>query len=141
MGKITNAIKAMKQSARFRISLPFFSYEMNLKELVDSTNIDDRIAKLGEIKADLEAAVIAVDSLKSEAEDRKAETNNLRETIEQLNEERNTAEALLKLPEESFARLLTKANSKGHLRGIIEGSLIGFSTGTISSIIVWYFTN
>lgn len=137
MAKITNALK---RGARFRVSLPFISYEMNLNDLVDSSNVDDRIAKLGEIKSDLEAAVLAVDSLKSEAEARKAEANNLRETVEQLNEERTTAEALLKLPEESFTRLLTKANAKGRWRGIIEGIIVGFVTGVVSSFVVWYFT-
>lgn len=140
MNKIINALKATKHGARFRISLPFLSYEMNLNDLVDSSNVDERIARLGEIKVDLEAAVIAVDSLKTEAEARKMEANKLRETVEQLSEERTTAEALLRLPEASFARLLTKANSKGHWRGIIEGIVVGFVTGVISSLVVWYFT-
>ena len=137
---MTEIIKALKHSARFRVSLPFFSYEVNLNDLVDSSSVDERITKLGEIKRDLEAAAVAVDSLQSEAEARKIEASRLHETVERLNEERTTAEALLKLPEESFTRLLSKASSKGRGRGLFEGAVVGFITGVISSFVVWYFT-
>jgi hypothetical protein len=137
---MSNIIKAIMSGARFRVSLPFISYEVNLNDLVDSSNVDKRISKLGEIKRDLEAAVVAVDSLQSEAATRKTEANQLSNVVERLNEERTTAEALLKLPEDSFTRLMTKANSKGRWRGLFEGALIGFDTGILSSYLVWYLT-
>lgn len=109
---MTKFTKLLKHNARFRVSLPFLSYEVNVKDLIDSSNADERIAKLGEIKRDLGAAVIAVESLQTEATTRKTEADRLSETVERLNEEKTTAEALLKLPEESFTRLLTKKVQK-----------------------------
>ena len=137
---MSKLINTLKRGARLRISLPFFSYEVNLDDLVDPTNVDKRISKLSEIKQDLEAAVLAVDSLRREAEDRKTEAIHLSRMVEQLNEERTTAEALLKIPEDSLTRLLTKASSRGRWRGILEGALVGFITGVLSSFVVWYFT-
>ena len=140
MAKFTDALKTVIRSVRFRILLPFFSYEVNLNDIVDSATVDERIAKLGEIKRDLEAAIVAVESLQGEAEARKVEADSLRNTVQQLNEERTTAEALLRVPEESFVTLLTRANSKGRWRGIMEGVMVGFVTGVLSSFVVWYFT-
>ncbi len=109
-------------------------------ELEDKKTIDERISRLGEIKEDLEGAIKAVDDLQSEALKRKSELSNLQESVQKLEEDKDTVESLLKIPEESFSRILNKATSKGRIRGIIEGSIIGFVTGTLSSFIVWYFT-
>ena len=51
-----------------------------------------------------------------------------------------TAETLLQVPEESFSRMLARANSKARIRGIVEGLFIGLSTGAASSLAVWYVT-
>lgn len=50
------------------------------------------------------------------------------------------AETLLQVPEDSFARMLARANSKARIRGIVEGLTIGLVTGAISSLGVWYLT-
>jgi len=133
-------LKQLKKSARFRVSLPFMSYEVNINDLIDSSKVDERISKLSEIQKDLEAAVVAVDSLQNEAETRQNEAKQLKEVVEHLNKERTTAEALLKLPEDSFTQLIAKASSKGRWRGHLEGAIIDFVTGVVSSFLVWCFT-
>jgi len=70
-----------------------------------------------------------------------AETEQLKDSVERLKEEHSTAKELLKLPEESLARLLNRASSKGRWRGVIEGAVIGFITGVASSGLVWYLTS
>lgn len=128
------------KSASFRIALPFLSYEVRLNDLIDTKSADERIARLGVIKEDLEAAVVAVEGLKPEAEARKREAGELKDTVQKLEEEKNTVETLLKLPEESFTRVLTRASAKGRVRGVVEGMLLGFLTGVLSSLLVWYVT-
>ncbi len=109
-------------------------------ELENKKTIDERISRLGEIKEDLEGAIKAVNDLKNEALKRKSELNNLQESVKKLEEDKDSVESLLKIPEESFSRIIGKATSKGRIRGIIEGSIIGFVTGTLSSFLVWYLT-
>jgi chromosome segregation ATPase len=128
------------RKTRIRVSLPFFAYEVKLDDVLNPANAESRIAKLDAIKQDLEAAVVAVGELRTEAEARKAEADTLRSTVAQLENERKTAEEMLKLPEEALTGLLSRAGSRGRTRGIIEGLLIGLLTGGISSYAVWYFT-
>jgi hypothetical protein len=133
-------LKKHLSKARFRINLPFISYEVPIDELLNSKNIDERITRLGEIKRDLQGAIEAVDGLQAEALERKSEVEHLQHTVQQLEEDKNTAETLLKMPEESFARLLVRAGSRGRIRGIVEGLVIGLLTGALSSFLVWYLT-
>jgi hypothetical protein len=136
MAKFRDQLK----KTRFRVSLPFISYEVSLDDLLNTTSVDERIASLNRVHEDLLGAVAAVEGLQSEALERKHEVEQLEETVRQLNQDRSTAESLLNVPEESFTRLLARATSKGRTRGIIEGSVIGFATGTLSSFFVWYLT-
>lgn len=128
------------RKARFRVALPFFSYEVTLDDLIDSKNVDDRINRLSQIKGDLEDTIGAVEQLQAEALQHKAEADSLKETVEKLQQDKSTAEAMLKLPEESFSRVLTRANSKGRIRGLVEGLIIGLITGVLSSLLVWHIT-
>lgn len=139
--KRLNLTKHLSRS-KFRITIPFIpiSYEFDINNLVNSRNIDERIEKLNGIKQDLQDAIEAVEVLQIEALERKEESNHLQETVEQLKEDKNTAEQLLEIPEESFARLISRASSKSRFRGIIEGSIIGFLTGCVSSLLIWYLT-
>jgi len=116
------------------------SYEVGVDELLNSKNIDERIARLGEIKRDLQGAIEAVEGLQTEALERKGEVEHLQQTVRKLEEDKSTAETLLKMPEESFARLISRASAKSRVRGIIEGLIIGFITGALSSLLVWYLT-
>lgn len=122
----------------FRISMPLFGYFDF--ELEDSKTIDERIARLGEIKDDLTGAIKAVDELQKEALTRKSEVELLQESVQKLQKDKDAVESLLKIPEDSFSRILTRATSKSRVRGIIEGSIIGFITGALSSLLVWYVT-
>jgi len=136
MGKLGKYLK----KTRIRVSIPFFSYEVVLDDLVDSKDVDSRITRLTQIKTDLEETISAVTQLQNEAFKSKSEADTLRETVNRLQEDKNTAEQLLRVPEESFARVFAKASSKGRSRGLIEGTLIGFVTGALSSFVVWYLT-
>jgi predicted nuclease with TOPRIM domain len=128
------------KKARLRVSLPFLSYEVTLDDLIDSKDVDERIERLSTIKNDLEETIVAVEQLQAEAFKSKNEANKLKETISLLEQDKSTAEAMVKLPEESFSRVLSRASSKGRVRGIIEGIIIGFITGILSSLLVWYLT-
>ena len=111
-----------------------------ISDLFSSKNIDERLARLGEIESDLQGAIDAIENLQSEALERKSEVGQLQQTIQKLEEDKNTAEALLQVPEESFARVLARATAKSRMRGIIEGLIIGFVTGALSSLLIWYLT-
>jgi hypothetical protein len=84
--------------------------------------------------------VHAVTQLQAEALQNKKEAEDLRATVEQLKQDKSTTEAMLKLPEDSIARVLARASSRGRIRGIIEGIIIGLITGGLSSYFIWYVT-
>ena len=113
---------------------------MDLGQALDPRTVDERIARLDQIRADLSGAIDAVTELQREAQDNKKEANQLREAVDRLEQDKVTAETLLKVPEDSFARILGRANSRARLRGVIEGTVIGFTTGALSSWLVWYLT-
>ena len=117
-------------------------------KLKPRSNVDERIAKLERIKDDLVAATEAVTTLQEEAEASKAETQKLQAMIADLESDRQTAlkdkdaaEQLLALPEDSVARLILKANARDKGRALFQGIAIGLTTGVVSSGLVWYFTN
>jgi len=136
IGKLSKHLK----KARLRVALPFVSYEVTLDDILDSKDVDERIKRLSTIKSDLADTVAAVEQLQADALQSKHEADNLKKVVEQLERDKSTAEEMLKLPEESFARLVSKASSKGRLKGIVEGALIGFVTGVLSSGLVWFLT-
>ena len=136
MSKLRKALR----TTRLRIALPFFAYEIQLDDLLDTKSSDERIARLDAIKKDLEDAVLAVQELKKEAKTKKDEVEKLKGTVAKLEKDKDTAQALLKLPEDAFTRVLTRATSKGRVRGVVEGAVIGFITGVLSSFLVWYLT-
>ncbi len=141
MGLVDELKTALLKQGRLRISIPFLTYEMRIDGLLSEKSVEDRIARLAEIQDELEGAVTAVSDLKDEAIRTKDEANSLRSRIDELEKDKSAAEKMLEVPEESFSRLLSRANSKARLRGIVEGSCIGFLTGCGSSMFVWYVTN
>lgn len=140
MADIQQLVNILKKSSRLSFSVPFFRYEMDLGQALDPRTVDERIARLDQIRADLSGAIDAVTELQKEAQDNKKEADRLREAVDRLEQDKVTAETLLKVPEDSFARMLARANSKARVRGLVEGSLIGFTTGALSSFLVWYLT-
>jgi len=140
MADIQQLVSILKKSSRLSFSIPFFRYEMDLGQALDPRTVDERIARLDQIRADLSGAIDAVTELQKEAQDNKHEATQLRAAVDRLEQDKVTAETLLKVPEDSFARMLGRANSKARLRGLLEGSLIGFTTGALSSLLVWYLT-
>jgi FtsZ-binding cell division protein ZapB len=113
---------------------------MDLAQALDPKTVDERIARLDQIKSDLNGAIDAVTELQREAQDNKKEAESLRQSVKQLEQDKVTAETLLSVPEESFARMLARANSRARIRGLLEGAVIGFVTGALSSWLVWYLT-
>ncbi|NET25964.1 hypothetical protein [Okeania sp. SIO1I7] len=129
-----------KAQVRIKLPIPFISYEIPLNEVIDPQSIDTRISRLSDIKKELESAIFAVESLQGEAQENKEKVSKLQERIRELEEDKSTAETVLKVPQESFARLIENASSKGRVRGWIEGLILGLLSGVISSLSVWFFT-
>lgn len=140
MANIQQLVNILRKSSRLSFSLPFFRYEMDLGQALDPRTVDERIARLDQIRTDLSGAIDAVTELQREAQDNKKEADHLREAVDRLEQDKITAETLLKVPEDSFARMLARANSRARVRGLVEGALIGFMTGALSSLLVWYLT-
>lgn len=140
MPPVAQVIAALKKNSKVSVSLPFLRYELDLTGALDPAGVDERIARLDQIRADLQAAAEAVTELQKEARDNKLEAESLREAVKQLEQDKVTAETLLQVPEDSFSRMLARANSKARVRGIVEGLTIGLVTGAISSFVVWYAT-
>ena len=140
MADIQSVVSVLKSNSKLSVSLPFLRYEIDLAQALDPKTVDERIARLDQIRNDLNAAVEAVVELQSEAQDNKKEAEELRKAVQQLEQDKITAEKLLQVPEESFSRMLARANAKARLRGLIEGSVIGFTTGALSSLFIWYLT-
>jgi hypothetical protein len=141
MSQISQVISAIKSNSKVSVSLPFLRYELDLTQALDPVTVDERIARLDKIRDELEAAAVAVGELRREAQDNKKEAESLRESVKKLEQDKVTAETLLQVPEDSFARMLARANSKARIRGIVEGLSIGLVTGAISSLGVWYLTS
>lgn len=140
MVDIQSVVSVLKRCSKLSVSLPFLRYEMDLAQALDQKTVDERIARLDQIRSDLNGAIDAVTELQREAQDNKKEAESLRQSVKQLEQDKFTAEALLSVPEESFARMLARANSRARIRGLLEGAAIGFVTGALSSWLVWYLT-
>ncbi|MBD2179946.1 hypothetical protein H6S82_11830 [Planktothrix sp. FACHB-1355] len=143
--KVKNALgKVIHITTKEMFRSLFFPGYIIYEVLLDSQkpeNIDSRLARLEQIKQDLKEAISAVDSLQSEAQQRKGEVEKLRAAIKKLEEDKNNVENILQVSEESFARLLSRANSKGRIRGWIDGLIVGFVSGVISSLVAGYIGN
>jgi hypothetical protein len=140
MSQLQSVISAITKNSKVSVSLPFLKYELDLTQALDPATVDERIARLDQIRSDLTDAAEAVAELQREARDNKQEAEALRESVKQLEQDKVTAETLLQVPEESFSRMLARANSRARIRGILEGTFIGFLTGSVSSFLVWYVT-
>lgn len=136
MADLTFLMSVLMKSTRLSVSLPFLRYEMDIAKALDPKTVDERIERLDHIRNELSSAIDAVTELQREAQDNKTEAESLRESVKQLEQDKATAETLLKIPEESFARMLVRASSRGRIRGLLEG----FVTGALSSLLVWYVT-
>lgn len=98
--------------------------------------IEDKIIKLGKIKEDLEQVIDVVDEMESEAKRKKTEIDQLTNQLLKVEEQKKTAEQILKLPKEAFVSLIEDANKKGRNRGIIIGIIISIVAG----LIVYFIT-
>ena len=131
MAAIQQLIAALAKNSRVSVSLPFLRYELDLNQALDPAQVDERIARLDQIHADLKAAAEAVQELQREARDNRTEAESLRAAVRQLEQDKVTAETLLQVPEDSFSRMLARANSRARIRGIVEGLAIGLVTGAV----------
>lgn len=140
---LPGSVKNHLRSSRIRLSAPLFPlvYEFQLDKIADPTSVDERIERLASIREDLIDAIDAVKSLEEDSVQKKQELERLGETIERLNEDKATIEESLQIPQEAFARVIAKANSKTRWSGRIEGLIIGMFTGVGSSLLVWYVTS
>jgi hypothetical protein len=132
-------IKLIKNS-HVRFSIPGLTYEIAIKDFLSQPTIDQRLQRLSSIKDDLLTSITAIEELEQEAKEKKQEIDKLSDEVKKLTEDKVTTEKVLHISEDSFARVLSRAVSKGRWRGIFEGIIIGLSTSVVASLIVWYFT-
>lgn len=121
------------RNSKIRISLPFISYEITPEELLSRESVDARIAKLEKVRGDLLDAVDAVKSLEAEAHKSKDELTHLNEQLSTLKKDKETTEELLKLPQDSFARVLDRASRGAQWKGLIIGFLLGILASLIAT--------
>jgi hypothetical protein len=119
--------------------MPFISYEITPDELFSRESVDTRITKLEKVRSDLMDAVDAVKSLENEAHKNKDELVQLNEQLSALKKDKETTEELLKLPQDSFARILDRASKGAQRKGLIFGFLLGILASFIATWI-WYKT-
>jgi flagellar motility protein MotE (MotC chaperone) len=135
MGKLK---EILRKNARIRITLPFFAYEITPDELLSGKSVDERISQLEKVRSDLMDAVGAVESLQEEAQKSKEEVTNLNQQLAKLREDKETTESLLRVPEESFARVLDKASSKAQWKGLIIGFFLGI-LASLAANAIWQY--
>jgi peptidoglycan hydrolase CwlO-like protein len=121
--------------------LRMYGLEGFMRILKPEPTIDERLEKLSKIQEDLGEAMQAVSELQNSAMTAKKEADSLEQEVGRLREDKAAAEELIKVPEEAFARMLSRASAKGRGRGLLEGIIVGLLTGGVSSWIVWYFTS
>lgn len=122
-------LELLKGVSRISFGLPLVGIELDIRQALDPRTIDERLARLDQIKSDLHAAAEAVSELQREAHENKREAATLKEAVERLQQDRQAAETLLRIPEESFARMLARASAKARFRGIAEARLSASQRG------------
>ena len=120
--------------------LRMYGLEGLSKILKPEPTIDERLQKLAKIQDDLGDALHAISELKNSAISSKREADSLEKEVNRLREDKAVAEELIKVPEEAFARMLSRVSAKARARGLLEGIAVGLFTGIVSSLTVWYFT-
>jgi hypothetical protein len=98
------------------------------KILRQQPTIDERLTKLTKIQEDLGDALKAVTELQKGATTAKKEADRLDMEVSRLRQDKAVAEQLVKVPDDAFARLLTRASAKGRGRGVVEGFWLAYST-------------
>lgn len=121
------------QNVRIRINLPFMSYEITPAELLSRRDIDERIAKLEKVRADLLDAVDAVKLLEDEAHTSKDNLTKLNDQLLSIRKDKETIEKLLQLPENSFSRIINKATRISQFMGLGIGFLLGIAASFIAT--------
>jgi len=120
--------------------LRMYGFDGLIGVLKKEPTVDERLAKLSKIQEDLGDALKAVEELQKSAATSKREAVELESEVDRLRQDRAVAEDLVRVPEEAFARLLSRASARGRGRGLLEGILVGLLTGGASSWVVWYLT-
>lgn len=64
-------IEVLKRNSKLSLTIPFIRYEMDLGQALDPKTVDERIARLDQIRSDLGAAIDAVSELQREAQQNK----------------------------------------------------------------------
>lgn len=121
--------------------LQMYGLDGVVRLLKPEPTIDERLEKLSKIQEDLGDAMQAVSELQKSALTAKKEAGALEQEVMRLREDKAAAEELIKVPEDAFARMLSRASAKGRGRGLLEGIIGGLLTGGASSWVVWYFTS
>lgn len=116
---------------------PSISFELAKKLDIDNKEIEDRINQLDEVREKLIKAADAISLISDESKKKKVELDNMHVKFESLKKDKETAEKILQVDKDSFARLLIETNKKTEKRSIWIGIVIGFMTGTASSLLIY----
>ena len=119
---------------------PSLVIELDRKIRLNNEEIEDRINQLDNIKDQLVRAADAIDLISNESKQKKRELDLIKIKLDQINHDKETAEKILTVDKESFSRLLISTNKKTEKRSVLIGIVIGFVTGTGSSLLAWWLT-
>ena len=98
-------VKRILSSAVANLRVSVLGVSFSLADLGSSETVDERIARLGKIKADLEAAIGAVEELQGDANASKLQVDQLRQDVAALQQDKATAEQIV---EELYVRCLSR---------------------------------
>jgi septal ring factor EnvC (AmiA/AmiB activator) len=143
MSKIVDFLKRFRPSLTFDPSSGTTSLAFDLDKKIELNNkeIEERINQLDEVRDKLIKAADAIDLISNESKIKRNELEILKSKLDQINKDKDTAEKILEVDKESFTRLLIETNQRTEKKSIWIGIIIGFFTGTLSSLVVWWITS
>lgn len=121
--------------------IPNIVIELDKKIELNNKEIEERINQLDDIKSKLIETANAVNQISTDSKQKKAELDELIRKYQEIKQDKNESEKLLQVNKDSFGRILLSTNKKTEIRSIWYGIIIGFVTGTLSSLLVWYLTS
>jgi hypothetical protein len=141
MSKFIDYIKSgVSRITIVSLGFPGIAFELEKKIEFNNKEIEERIIQLDDIKSKLIEAADAINQISTDSKQKKVELEELIKKYQEIKQDKDESEKLLQLNKDSFGRILTSTNKQTERRSILIGIIIGFVTGTLSSLLVWYLT-
>ena len=142
MSKLIDYFKSLTSRITIDSSgIPSIVIELDKKIELNNKEIEERISQLDDIKSKLIETANIVNQISTDSKQKKAELDELVKKYQEIKQDKDESEKLLQVNKDSFARILLSTNIKTERRSIWIGIIIGFVTGTLSSLLVWYITS